>query len=238
MSLNKYIYLTARIVRYNLKIIFAGKFFWFLLAALAFFAFFMFQQAWNRAEINEGSIYNLLLFPCLLLIFYPVVFGIQNDEDNRILEIIFGIPNYRYKIWGVRMLMIYVANYFILIIFAYVARLLLYPVNLFEMAFQLLFPMLFFGNLAFMFSTTTRSGNGTAVIMIVFGLAFFIFMNANRQIAHSYWNIFLNPFSIPNDIHPVIWQNTILKSRLFLLIGALVWLMIGFLNLQKREKFV
>jgi hypothetical protein len=238
MSLNKYFYLTARIVRYNLKIIFAGKFFWFLLAAFAFFAFFMFQQAWNRAEINEGSIYNLLLFPCLLLIFYPVVFGIQNDEDNRILEIIFGIPNYRYKVWGVRMLMIYVANYFILIIFAYVARLLLYPVNIFEMAFQLLFPMLFFGNLAFMFSTTTRSGNGTAVIMIVFGLAFFIFMNANRQIAHSYWNIFLNPFSIPNDIHPVIWQNTILKSRLFLLIGALVWLMIGFLNLQKREKFV
>ena len=238
MSLNKYFYLTARIVRYNLKIIFAGKFFWFLLAAFAFFAFFMFQQAWNRAEINEGSIYNLLLFTCLLLIFYPVVFGIQNDEDNRILEIIFGIPNYRYKIWGVRMLMIYVANYFILIIFAYVARLLLYPVNIFEMAFQLLFPMLFFGNLAFMFSTTTRSGNGTAVIMIVFGLAFFIFMNANRQIAHSYWNIFLNPFSIPNDIHPVIWQNTILKSRLFLLIGALVWLMIGFLNLQKREKFV
>jgi hypothetical protein len=82
------------------------------LAAFGFFAFFMFQQAWNRAEINEGSIYGLLLFPCLLLIFYPVVFGIQNDEDNRILEIIFGIPNYRYKVWGVRMLMIYVANYF------------------------------------------------------------------------------------------------------------------------------
>lgn len=238
MSLKKYINLTTVIVRYNLKIIFAGKFFWFLLAAFAFFAFFMFQQAWNRAEINEGSIYNLLLFPCLLLIFYPVVFGIQNDEDNRILEIIFGIPNYRYKVWGVRMLMIYVANYFILVVFAFVARLLLYPVNIFEMAFQLLFPMLFFGNLAFMFSTTTRSGNGTAVIMIIFGLLFFIFMNANRQIAHSYWNVFLNPFSIPSNIHPVIWQNTILKSRLFLLIGAVVWLLIGFLNLQKREKFV
>lgn len=238
MSLKKYIDLTTKIVRYNLKIIFAGKFFWFLLAAFAFFAFFMFQQAWNRAEINEGSIYNLLLFPCLLLIFYPVVFGIQNDEDNRILEIIFGIPNYRYKVWGVRMLMIYVANYFILVIFAYVARLLLYPVNVYEMAAQLIFPMLFFGNLAFMFSTITRSGNGTAVIMIIFGLVFFIFMNANSQIAHSYWNVFLNPFSIPTDIHPMIWQNTILKSRLFLIIGGIVWLMVGFLNLQKREKFV
>ncbi|NLY23989.1 MAG: hypothetical protein GX042_03105 [Bacteroidales bacterium] len=238
MKINKYIDLTTSIVRYNLKIIFAGKFLWFLLAAFAFFAFFMFQQAWNRADINEGSIYSLLLFPCLLLIFYPVVFGIQNDEDNRILEIIFGIPNYRYKVWGVRMLMIYVSNYFILVVFAYVARLMLYPVNIFEMAFQLIFPMLFFGNLAFMFSTTTRSGNGTAVIMIVFGLIFYIFLNANRQIAQSYWNVFLNPFSIPSDIHPMIWQNTILKNRLFLVIGAIIWLMIGFLNLQKREKFV
>ena len=238
MSLNKYIDLTTRIVRYNLKIIFAGKFFWFLLASFLFFAFFMFQQAWNRSEINEESIYSLLLFPCLLLIFYPVVFGIQNDEDNRILEIIFGIPNYRYKVWGVRMLMIFVANYFILLIFAYIARLMLYPVNIAEMAFQLLFPMLFFGNLAFMFSTITRSGNGTAVIMIVLGLVFFIFMNADRRITLSYWNIFLNPFSIPSNVHPIIWQNTIIKSRLFLLIGSIIWLLIGFLNLQKREKFV
>lgn len=198
----------------------------------------MFQQAWNRAEINEGSIYGLLLFPCLLLIFYPVVFGIQNDEDNRMLEIIFGIPNYRYKVWGVRMLMIYVANYFILVLFAYVARVLLYPVSAFEMAAQLIFPMLFFGNLAFMFSTVTRSGNATAVIMIVLGLLFFIFMGGNNQIAYSYWNVFLNPFSIPDNIHPLIWQNTLFKNRLFLLTGSIVWLLIGLLNLQKRERFV
>ncbi|MDR0575939.1 MAG: hypothetical protein LBG96_18265 [Tannerella sp.] len=236
--MKKYITLINRVVRYNLKIIFAGKFFWFLLAAFAFFAFFMFQQAWNREEINEGSIYDLLLFPCLLLIFYPVVFGIQNDEDNRILEIIFGIPNYRYKVWGLRMLMVYVADYFILVVFAYVARLLLYPVNIFEMAAQLIFPMLFFGNLAFMFSTITRSGNGTAVIMIILGLVFFIFMNANSAIRNSFWNVFLNPFSIPRDIHPVIWQNTIIKSRLFLSVGGIVFLMTGLLNLQKREKFV
>lgn len=230
--------LTTKVVRYNLKIIFAGKFFWFLLAAFAFFAFFMFQQAWNRAEINEGSIYGLLLFPCLLLIFYPVVFGIQNDEDSRMLEIIFGIPNYRYKVWGLRMLMIYVANYFILVLFAYVARVLLYPVSAFEMAAQLIFPMLFFGNLAFMFSTITRSGNATAVIMIVLGLLFFIFMGGNNQIAHSYWNVFLNPFSIPDNIHPLIWQNTLFKNRLFLFTGGIVWLLIGLLNLQKRERFV
>jgi len=249
MNLNKYFTIVAKIVQYNLKIIFAGKFVWFLLSAFGFFAFFMFQVAWDRSEINEGTIYNLLIFPCLLLIFYPVVFGIQNDEDNRILEIIFGIPNYRYKVWGVRILMVYIANYFILIIFAYVANLMLFPVNIFEMAAQLIFPMLFFGNLAFMFSTITRSGNGTAVLMIILGLGFYIFMSANTQtqtqttgqeqtIGNSLWNVFINPFTIPTNVHPVVWQDTIFKSRIFLSVSGVVWLLIGLLNLQKREKFV
>ena len=243
--MKKYLTLGIRVIRYNLKIIFAGKFFWFLLAALAFFAFFMFQLAWNRGEINEAAIYSMLMFPCLLLIFYPVVFGIQNDEDNRILEIIFGIPNYRFKVWGVRMLMVYVANFFILILFAYIARILMYPVNIVEMAAQLIFPMLFFGNLAFMFSTITRSGNGTAVLMIISGLFLFIVLNTggdganpSSSISNSFWNVFINPFTIPNNIHPMIWQDTLLKSRIFLVIGGVVFLMIGLLNLQKREKFV
>ena len=242
-----YLRIGYRLVRYNLKIIFAGKFFWFLLASFAFFAFFMFQLVWNRGEINESAIYSMLLFPCLLLIFYPVVFGIQNDEDNRILEIIFGIPNYRFKVWGFRMLMVYVANFFILILFAYIARILLYPINIVEMAAQLIFPMLFFGNLAFMFSTITRSGNGTAVIMIIAGLLFFIFMNSSggggnmnqsTGMAFSFWNVFLNPFTIPSNLHPLIWQDTIIKSRIFLILGGIVFLLIGLLNLQKREKFV
>ena len=235
MEFKQYSTLFTKVIKYNLKIIFAGKFFWFLLAAFFFFSWLMWFQAWERLEINESTIYTVLLFPCLLLIFYPVVFGIQNDEDNRILEIIFGIPNYRYKIWGVRMLMVYVSNYFILILFAYVAKLMLYPVNIFEMAAQLLFPMLFFGNLAFMISTIVRSGNGTAVVMILFGMIFFIMSDA---ISTTMWNVFLNPFYIPRDIHAMIWQDTIVNNRVFLAIGGIVWLMIGLLNLQKREKFV
>ena len=249
--MKKYLTLSYRLVRYNLKIIFAGKFFWFLLASFAFFAFFMFQLAWNRGEINESAIYSMLFFPCLLLIFYPVVFGIQNDEDNRILEIIFGIPNYRFKVWGFRIFMVYVANFFILILFAYIARILLYPINIIEMATQLIFPMLFFGNLAFMVSTITRSGNGTAVVMIITGLLFFIVMNsggggggpgggnqASSDMAFSFWNVFLNPFTIPSNLHPMIWQDTIIKNRIFLALSGVVFMLIGLLNLQKREKFV
>jgi hypothetical protein len=237
MTLKQITSITPKLVKYNMKIIFAGKFIWFLLAAFGFFAFFMFQNAWNRSEVNEGVIFNMLIFPALLLIFYPTVFGIQNDEDNRILEILFGIPNYRYKVWGIRLLMIYLIVYVTLIIFSYVEIFLLFPVNPFEMSIQLMFPILFFGNMAFMFSTITRSGNGTAVVMIILGIALFIFVNTDF-IRNSYWNIMLNPFSAPRNIHPLIWEGTVVKSRIFLFVAGIVWLMIGSLNLQKREKFV
>ena len=216
MTFKQLIQLLPKVVRYNLKIIFAGKFFWFLLAAFGFFALFMFQNAWKREEINEGLIYSILMFPSMLLIFYPAVFGIQNDEDSRILEILFGIPDYKYKVWGVRLLMIYVAIFVILIIFSYIAILLLYPVNPLEMALQLMFPILFFGNMAFMLSTITRSGNGTAVFMIIIG----------------------NTFLIPNNVNPIIWEGILIKNRIFLLSASLVWMMVGLLYLQKREKFV
>lgn len=90
-------------------------------------------------------------FHVYCFIFYPAVFGIQNDEDSRILEILFGIPDYKYKVWGVRLLMIYVAIFVILIVFSYVAIILLYPVNPLEMSLQLMFPVLFFGNMALCF---------------------------------------------------------------------------------------
>lgn len=233
MTFKQLIHLLPKVVKYNLKIIFAGKFFWFLLAAFGFFAFFMFQNAWKREEINEGLIYSILLFPCLLLIFYPAVFGIQNDEDSRILEILFGIPDYKYKVWGVRLLMIYVAIFGILIVFSYIATILLYPVNPLGMSLQLMFPVLFFGNLAFMFSTITRSGNGTAVLMIIIGIALTFISNSS-----SFWNIMLNPFHMPENVHPIIWEGILIKNRIFLFAASLIWAMIGLLNLQKREKFV
>jgi hypothetical protein len=48
MTFNQLIKLLPKVVKYNLKIIFAGKFFWFLLAAFGFFAFFMFQTGGEK----------------------------------------------------------------------------------------------------------------------------------------------------------------------------------------------
>ena len=224
-----------RMIRYNLKIIFANKFIWFLVAALAFFLFFAIQSVWNRQNIVEGTIYNLLIFPGILLIFYPSVFGIQNDDDSRMLEILFGIPNYRYKVWLVRLLMIYVLIFIIILAFAWLASILLYNINVFEMTYQLMYPIIFLGSMAFMFSTLIKNGNGTAVVMVLIGVALIILQDA---VERTQWNVFLNPFQIPDNLNEVIWQGLISKNRIFLGVGVVVFILYGLFNLQKREKFV
>lgn len=225
----------ANMVRYNLKIIFAGRFFWFLLAAFAFFLFFAFQVVWNRGTLSEGTVYNLLIFPGILLIFYPSVFGIQNDDDARMLEILFGIPNYRYKVWLVRLLLIYTLIFIIIVLFAAAASVLLYRVEVLEMGYQLMYPIVFLGSMAFMFSTIIKNGNGTAVLMVLTGVALLILQDAMEG---TQWYVFLNPFEIPNNLNAFLWQGIVTKNRMFLGIGSIVFILYGLYNLQKREKFV
>jgi len=224
-----------RVIRYNLKIIFAGRFIWFLLASFAFYFFFAIMQVTNSEAVGEGNVYNLLLFPGVLLIFYPSVFGIQNDEDARILEILFGIPNYRYKVWLVRLAMIFIQVFVILIGYGFISSVLLYPVNPFEMAVQLMFPIGFLGAAAFMFSTIIKNGNGTAVIMILIGVALLILADA---LSRSQWNIFLNPLELPDNFNAIIWDGIVTRNRIFLGVGMIVFLLYGLYNLQKRERFV
>lgn len=226
---------TVRMIRYNLKIIFAGRFIWFLMAAFAFFLFFAIQTVWNGEALTDGTVYNLLIFPGILLIFYPSVFGIQNDDDSRMLEILFGIPNYRYKIWLVRLLMIYVLIFLITILFSAVASVLLYKIEVLEMAYQLMYPIVFMGSMAFMFSTVIKNGNGTAVLMVLVGVALIILQDA---VERTQWNVFLNPFQIPNNFNEIIWQGLITKNRIFLGVSMIVFILYGLYNLQKREKFV
>ncbi|MGD9929056.1 MAG: hypothetical protein AB7U05_03480 [Mangrovibacterium sp.] len=227
--------LISQMVRYNFRIIFAGRFIWFLLAAFAFYVFVAVSAVWNGELPDEEFVYNTLLFPAILLIFYPMTFGIQNDVDAGILEILFGIPDYRYKVWLVRLVLVFVLVFLILIGFAGLSYIFLTPVNLFEMTRQIMYPILFLGSMAFMFSTLIKNGNGTAVVMVILGVLALIL---SESVERTMWNIFLNPFSVPRNMNEMIWEGIALKNRIFLVVGALVFILYGLFNLQKRERFI
>ena len=226
---------TYSLARYNMRIIFGGKFIYFILAAFIFFLVFGIILALDSGDIEMEDVYSLLAFPAILLVFFPSVFGIQSDADQQTLEIIFGIPDYRYKVWLVRYLMILLLVFLLLFPFAGLAYYALISFPVLRMILHLMVLVVFVSSLGFSLSTMVRNGNATAVIMVVIGLALLILADA---LEGSKWNIFLNPFNIPRNINEIVWQETIRQNRIIMGIGSLVLILLGLLNLQRREKFL
>lgn len=226
---------TISLARYNIRIIFGGKFIYFILAAFIFFLVFGIIVALDSGNIDMEDVYALLAFPAILLVFFPSVFGIQSDADQRTLEIIFGIPDYRYKVWLVRWIMIIFLVFLLLFPFAGMAYYALISFPIIRMVLHLMVLVIFVSALGFSLSTMVRNGNATAVIMVIIGLALLILADTMEG---SKWNIFLNPFNIPRDVNEIVWQETIRQNRIIMGIGSLVLILLGLLNLQRREKFL
>jgi len=233
--MKSYLLLLYRLMTYNVKVIFGNKFIYFVVAAFLFFAFIIMLTIIDDAEFDDAVIYGFLVFPGLLLIFYPMAYGIQNDDDSKMLETIFGIPNYRYKVWLVRFILTLGIAAVILLVLGNIANLTLHRFNILPMIGQVLFPIIFLSSLAFMLSTLIKSGNGTAIVIVIVAFISFIFAEPLR---FSVYNVFLNPFSEPRGMSEFIWLTIIYKNRIYLMILSVLCLLYGMFNLQFREKFV
>ncbi|MEE4197190.1 MAG: hypothetical protein V2I54_06070 [Bacteroidales bacterium] len=235
MNILKKIKLAYAVVNYNLRIIFANKFIYFLIAAIAFYLVVTGIMLFNNAAVANHDLFSTLIFPGILVAFYPVIFNIQNDKDARMLEIIFGVPNYRYKVYLIRFVISMILILVILFFMAWFSYFAVLRIPVFKMVYELMFCLLFLSSLAFLFTTLLRNANGAAVVMVVIGL-FFMILSENLQ--YSKWNIFLNPFDVPSDMSMSVWKNVLYQNRLMLIIGSVVSLLWALINLQQREKFV
>ncbi len=233
--MKSYLLLLYRLITYNVKVIFANKFIYFVLAAFLFFTFIITITIFEDPDFNEAVIYRFLVFPGLLLGFYPMAYGIQNDDDSNMLETIFGIPNYRYKVWLVRFVLTIGVAFVILFVLGNIANLTLYRFNILPMLGQVLFPITFLSALAFMLSTLIKNGNGTAIVVVITSFIFFVFA---EELEYSAYNVFLNPFTEPRDMSEFIWLTIIFKNRLYLIVASTLCLLYGMFNLQFRERFI
>ncbi len=222
---------------YNLRIIFANRFIWFLAGSVLFYMGLSVIYVFSNDVSRMNDLYGVFLFSGLLLVFYPSAFGVQNDQDARTIEILFGIPNYRYKIWLVRIILIFVIAFLIMLVFTFLSSVLIVKFRFVKITVQVMFPVLFLGMMAFMLSTVVRNGNGTAVLMIIFGIIFLMFSDSGG-IQKSQWNVFLNPYDLPYDVSETTWAIITFKNRIILSTGSIIFLLVALYNLQKREKFM
>ncbi len=237
-NIKKYRLLFSGLVSHNLKIIFANKFIYFLAGAVfIYFLILILAMLDGDSNTTETAAYYFMLFPGLLLVFYPMTFGIYNDMETGMMEMLIGIPNYRYKVWLVRLMIIWGLVFLLLFALSFLTTFLISELEAFDMAVQLMYPVFFFGALAFFIASLVKNGNGAAALMVLFGLAFWI-SSSDGLFGETRWNIFLNPFDKPADLSANIWLDMIYYNRLFLVCGIVLSLLGALYRLQKREKFV
>lgn len=228
----------TKLIRYNIKVIFGNKFVYFLGGSFIFFLLITGISLFSPSIPDVASIYHQLLFPALLLIFFPTVYGIQNDEDARILEILFSIPNYRFKVWMVRIFIILMMVWSVIMFLSFLDNIILLRHNTFMLSLQLMVPVTFFGTVGFLFSTIIRNGHGAAVVVIILAIIAWFLEIISGELSLTTWSVFFNPFDMPSDTSSVVWELAVVRNRTFLLVVSAVSVLWGLLNLQQREKFM
>jgi len=148
-----YLQLSIYLIKYNARIIFGSKLLYFLLAALFIFLSITIGNLIAGETMEAEDAFTLLLFIGLLLVFYPLTFGIQSDKDARTLEIIFGIPNYRYRVWLVRMFMIFVMSFFMMLFLGWLLKISLIDYSVFQVVWLVMYPLMFLGSLILLIKT-------------------------------------------------------------------------------------
>jgi len=226
-----------RFLHYNVINVFSGRPGYFMLLAGGIFLVILVLNLLGRGggTITAQKIYEFLLVPGVLLVFYPAVFAIQNDRDSGMIEVLFGIPDHRYKIWLVRYFSLYLVTAALLFFLAVFCRVGLADFPLGAMVLQAMIPVIFVGSLAFFTASQTGSGVATAVILIVVILAFWLFRG---QLGNGPWYLFHNPFFGGDQVQSIIMAKTTFASRLYLISGSLFLTLMALLRLQKREKFI
>lgn len=226
------------LIRYNIKVIFGNKFVYFFGGSFIFFLLITGISLFSSSLPDISTLYYQLLFPALLLIFFPAVYGIQNDEDVRILEILFSIPNYRFKVWMVRMLIILLMVWAVILLLSVMDNFVLLRHNSLALSLQLMVPVTFFGTVGFFFSTIIRNGHGAAVVVIILAIIAWFLEILSNELSVMTWSVFFNPFDMPSDTSSVVWDLAVVRNRTFLLVVSSVCILWGLLNLQQREKFM
>ncbi len=224
-----------KIVKYNIKIIFGNKFIYFLGASFFFYLLTTTIDLFSDSVTEVDDIYYQLVLPGILLIFYPTVYAIENDKDSNILEVLFTIPNYRYKIWLIRLLITYVIVFVIVLFLVFLDNYILVNIPVFVMSIQLMVLLFFLGGVGFFLATLVRNGNGAAVVMVLVSLLAWI---GAGVIGESKWNILLNPFSTPKKVSEVIYQSIVFQNRLMIITVTIVLIVASLFNMQKREKYI
>jgi hypothetical protein len=225
-------------IRLNEKFIFSQKFLYFFFGVLLYFLIFCITNYLSESgeRISEESIYLwFLCIPGIALVFYPSMTLVLSETENRTIETIFSTAGSKYKVWLMRICVLYLYVALIIFLLSFLSFMFISDFEFFGYFFHSLFPPILISSLIILLSVMLRSSNASGLLSLI--IIIFLLLTY-RPLSSTSFNIFLNPYIKPQNVDYYSWRSIILYNRIGILIISGFFLYYSIYKLNKREKYI
>ncbi len=227
-------------IRLQTQLIFSNKFVWFIMAVLCYvglvYAINYQQPVYDRMDPEDVYI-AVMTMPLLVLAVYFNMQAIVTEKEQRTLEVMFTTAGSRYKVWLIRLGTLnglLCALTFCLSILVFYTFM---DFSILGMTWNTYVTLFFVGNLTLYFAVRMRSGLGagmvTAVILFLHMISAGIFDYGDTR-----YFLFFNPYDIPDQMDPQLWDIWMLQNRLGVFGLGLVMLFFALRGMENRDRLL
>ena len=224
------------------RILFAGKFYIFLILAIAWdFTMVIIGHVVNDPMPIEPAFYVMNVVPMLILALYLSMTLVSFEKENITIEAIFTVPGPVYKVWLYKLGVQFLTLFLVQILLALITFFFMVGFSIQAMVINAFVIIFCTANINFFLSTLFRSGYVAGLITIIL-LFFLLILSAILYeipvIDGTYWNFFLSPFQIPAEMGEDVWIQRLWYNKIGMTGMGVVFMYFGLNRLRTREPFV
>ena len=226
------------VIRLQSQVIFSHKFVWFIMAILSYigliYAINYQQPVYDRMEPEDVYI-GVITMPLLILAVYLNMQAIVTEKEQRTLEVMFTTAGSRYKVWLLRLgtlnALLCILTFFLSILVFYTFM----DYSILGMTWNTFVTLFFVGNLTLYFAVRMRSGLGAGMVT---GLVLFLHLISAGifDYAETRYFIFFNPYDIPDQMDPRLWDIWMIQNRLGVFGLGLVMIFFALRGMENRDR--
>ena len=228
------------VIRLQSQVIFSHKFVWFIMAILSYigliYAINYQQPVYDRMEPEDVYI-GVITMPLLILAVYLNMQAIVTEKEQRTLEVMFTTAGSRYKVWLLRLgtlnALLCILTFFLSILVFYTFM----DYSILGMTWNTFVTLFFVGNLTLYFAVRMRSGLGAGMVT---GLVLFLHLISAGifDYAETRYFIFFNPYDIPDQMDPRLWDIWVIQNRLGVFGLGLVMIFFALRGMENRDRLL
>ena len=228
------------VFRLQSQLIFSQRIVWFIGAILLYVSilYTINYTVSARDRMGIDDVYFMVLtFPLMALALYLNMQVIVSEKDQRTLEVLFTTAGSRYKVWLLRLsvlnLLILLSSFGISgIVFLTFA-----DFSITSMACSVFVTSFLVGNLTLYVAIRLRSSLGAGMVTALI-LFLQLLITGIFDLTNTRYVLFFNPYDIPNQMDPRIWELWAWQNRIGALMIGMLLLFGAIRGLEDRDRLL